>query len=324
MGVVGRLVRCRALNHRGLNTLRAGLAVLAVALAAGCGSPTVPGAPTPPTPPTPPPAPMVVIVSIDGLRPDSLSVERTPNILDMAGRGTACWQAQTIFPPITLPSHASMLTGYPPAAHGMTWGDYQPARGLVKVPTIFSYARAAGLRTVMVVGKDKLNHLKLDGSLDAYDLIGGDDEAIVNQAVVEVLAGADLMLVHLPDVDVSGHSSGWMSDRYLQQVAEADRAVGRLLTALPRNATVILTADHGGLGPTHGMNRTQDMTIPWIIVGPDILENHVVPRAISTMDTAATALDVLGLRLANGATGKPVAEAFRPESSAARLAASLR
>jgi predicted AlkP superfamily pyrophosphatase or phosphodiesterase len=266
---------------------------------------------------------MVAIVSIDGLRPDSLSVERTPSILDMAGRGTACWQAQTIFPPITLPSHASMVTGYPPSAHGLTWGDYQPARGLVRVPTIFSYARAAGKRTAIVAGKDKLNHLNLEGSLDAYDLVAGDDEAIVNHAVVQVLAGADLMLVHLPDVDVSGHASGWMSDRYLQQVAEADRAVGRFLTALPPSATVILTADHGGLGPTHGMDRVQDMAIPWIIVGPDIMENHVIGRRISTMDTAATALDVLGLKLASTAVGKPVVEAFRPDTDAARLAASI-
>ena len=262
-----------------------------------------------------------MVVSIDGLRPDSLSVDRTPNILEMAGRGTACWQAQTIFPPITLPSHASMLTGYLPNTHGLTWGDYQPARGLSKVPTIFSYARAAGLRTAMVVGKDKLNHLKLEGSLDSYELVGGGDDVVVNHAVVQIVAGADLLLVHLPDVDVSGHSAGWMSERYLQQVAEADRAIGRLLNAVPGHATVILTADHGGLGPTHGMDRVSDMTIPWIIVGPDIVENHIVSHKISTMDTAATALGVLGLKLAAGAHGKPVVEAFVPGFAAARTAA---
>jgi predicted AlkP superfamily pyrophosphatase or phosphodiesterase len=210
---------------------------------------------------------MVVIISIDGLRPDSLSVARTPNILDMASRGTACWQAQTIFPPITLPSHASMLTGYPPSIHGLTWPDYRPEKGLSKVPTIFSYARATGLRTAMVVGKDKLNHLRLDGTLDDYEVVPGGDEPIVNAAIVQVQAGADLLMVHLPDVDTSGHASGWMSDAYLQQVAEADHAVGRLLAALPPQATIILTADHGGLGPTHGVDRVQDMTIPWIIEG---------------------------------------------------------
>jgi len=307
-----------------MNSIRVMLAAALAAASLACGSASAPVAPTPPTQPTPPPKPMVVIITIDGLRPDSLSVERTPNILDMAGRGTACWQAQTVFPPITLPSHASMLTGYLPSVHGLTWGDYQPARGNSKVPTIFSYARAAGLRTAMVVGKDKLNHLNLAGSLDAYELVAGGDEVVVNHAIVQIMAGADLLLTHLPDVDVSGHASGWMSAAYLQQVAEADQAVQRLLNAIPPRATVILTADHGGLGPTHGVNRTQDMTIPWIIEGPDIVENHIVARTISTMDTAATALDVLGLKLAAGATGKPVIEAFKPQSSAARFAAALR
>ena len=97
--------------------------------------------------------------------------------------------------------------------------------------------------------------------------MGGGDDKVVNHAVVQIVAGADLLLVHLPDVDVSGHAAGWMSERYLQQVAEADHAIGRLLNAVPGHATVILTADHGGLGPTHGMDRAADMTIPWIIVG---------------------------------------------------------
>ena len=41
------------------------------------------------------------------------------------------------------------------------------------------------------------------------------------------------------------------------------------------------------------------------------------------MDTAATALDVFGLRLATGASGKPVTEAFKVGTNAARLAAAL-
>ena len=146
----------------------------------------------------------------------------------------------------------------------------------------------------------------------------------MNAAIVQISAGADLLFVHLPDVDTAGHATGWMSERYLQQVIEVDRAVGRLLNALPRHGTMILTADHGGLGPTHGMDRAQDMTIPWVMVGPEVLENHIVARRISTMDTAATALGVLGLKLATGAPGKPVAEAFKPESSAARFVASVR
>jgi predicted AlkP superfamily pyrophosphatase or phosphodiesterase len=295
------------------------LAFAAALWSVSCGSPGAPTVPTAPTPTPPPATPVVVIVSVDGLRPDALSVERTPNILGMASIGTASWLAQTTFPPITLPSHASMLTGYPPAIHGLTFNNYMPEKGFSRVPTVFSYARAAGFRTAMVVGKDKFNHLKLEGSLDSFEIGAGDDD-IVNRAVVQLQAGADLLMVHLPNVDICGHTNQWMSAKYLQQVNEADQAVGRLRTALPPQATMILTADHGGLGPTHGVDRATDMSIPWVITGPEIRQNVIVSRRVSTMDTAATALDVLGLRLAGDAQGKPVVEAFVPGSAAARTA----
>lgn len=301
----------------------AALAFAAALWSVSCGSPGSPGAPTVPAAPTPtpPPAtPLVVVVSIDGLRPDALSIERTPNILEMATRGAASWLAQTVYPPITLPSHASMLTGYPPAVHGLNFGNYTPDKGVSRVPTVFSYARAAGMRTAMVVGKDKFYHLKLEGSLDSFEIGMGDDD-IVNRAIVQLQMGADLLMVHLPDVDVCGHANQWMSPKYLQQVIEADQAVGRLRRALPPQATMILTADHGGLGPTHGVDRASDMSIPWVIAGPEIRENVVLSRRVSTMDTAATALDVLGLRLAADAVGKPVVESFVPGSAAARTAA---
>ncbi len=300
---------------------RVALAFAAALWSISCGSPGAPTAPpAPPTPTPPPPTPLVVVVSVDGLRPDALSIERTPNILGMASLGTASWLAQTTFPPITLPSHASMLTGYPPNVHGLNFNNYTPDKGFSRVPTVFSYARAAGLRTAMVVGKDKFNHLKLEGSLDAFE-IGTSDDDIVNRAVVQIQAGADLLMVHLPDVDLCGHANTWMSAKYLQQVTEADQAIGRLRRALPSSGTMIVTADHGGLGPTHGMDRAADMSIPWVIAGPEIRENVIVSRRVSTMDTAATALAVLGLRLAPDAQGKPVVEAFRPASAAARAAA---
>ena len=41
--------------------------------------------------------------------------------------------------------------------------------------------------------------------------------------VREVAAGFDLMFVHLPMVDLTGHAQGWMSEPYLRQVTATDR-----------------------------------------------------------------------------------------------------
>jgi arylsulfatase A-like enzyme len=293
----------------------------AVALAIACGGAGSPVAPVVPTPtPTPTPPPRVAIFSIDGLRPDALTDTNSPNIVGLGRRGTVSYSAQTIYPPVTLPSHASMLSGYLPAKHGLSWDDYRPERGLVKTTTIFAIAHEAGKRTVVVVGKDKLQHLLLPGTVDTYTLCARGDDDVANEAVVQAGTNFDLMFVHFPLTDITGHQSNWMSEKYIKQVTTTDQAIGRIVAALPPGTTVIVTADHGGVGNNHGQNQPTDMTIPWIITGPGIVSGQVLPITVkvSTMDTAATALKVLGLALPADASGRVVDEAFANPASRSR------
>jgi arylsulfatase A-like enzyme len=222
-------------------------------------------------------------------------------------------------PSTTLPSHASMLSGFTPSAHGITWDDYRPEKGLIAVPTVFSAARAAGLRTVLVAGKEKFRQLDVPGMIQRFDLCAGDDQEVATRAIAESLAGFDLMFVHFPQVDLTGHAQGWMSGAYLDAIANADRAVGRVLAVLPEGTTVIVTADHGGHDWNHGTTQAADMRIPWVVVGPHI-PPHALTRSIVTTDTAATAAWVLGLSLSGGATGRPILEAFDVPTATAATA----
>lgn len=282
-------------------------------LGGGCGGHGA-SAPTPLPIPTPTPSPKIVILSVDGLRGDAIGQAAVPNILGLARRGAYTWKAQTVFPSITLPAHASMLTGFIPAAHGITWDEYKPERGRLAVPTIFVVAKAAGLRTVLVAGKEKFRTLDVDGALDAFVLTARGDADVANEAIVQVQAGFDLMFVHFPDVDITGHAKGWLSAPYLDKVAAADEAIGRLLRALPPQTTIIFTADHGGRATTHGSAIPEDMTIPWVVAGPRIpARGHELTRPVRTIDTAATALYVLGVSPVGAATGIVVNEAFVAE-----------
>ncbi len=272
-------------------------------------TPTVGPSPTITPSPTPIP-PRVLIISIDGLRPDALLQADAPNIKALAQRGAYTWQAQTIFPPVTLPAHASMLSGYSPAVHGITWNDNEPARGKIKVPTIFALAHAAGFRTGMIVGKEKLITLNAPGTVEVYVFATNGDQDVADQAIAQIQSGFDLLFVHFPNTDYFGHLAGWMSETQIKQLARTDDAVGRLLAALPANTTVILTADHGGHGLIHGANIPEDMTIPWIISGPNVLHDHPLTTPVNVMDTAATAAYVLGLTPPPDAESKPVYEAF--------------
>jgi hypothetical protein len=258
--------------------------------------------------PAAPPPGRVVLISIDGLRPDALVRAGAENILALACRGAHSWRAQTISPSITLPSHASMVSGYTPREHGLYHNDLRP--GYIPVPTIFQIAKEAGRRTVLVVGKEKLLQLAPPRTFDVFVWAPAGDQEVADKAILEAQRGFDLMFVHFPNVDLAGHGTQWMSERYLQQVDAADAAVGRLLAALPPETTVIVTADHGGHGYGHFEGLPVDSTIPWIIAGPRIRRGHTIAQAISTVDSAATAAHVLGLSLRPDALGRLVQEAF--------------
>ncbi len=281
-------------------------------------SDTPPPEPVPtlqPTATTAPAIERVLIFSLDGLRADAVTPSGTPNIVALAAGGAATFAAQTILPSSTLPSHGSMLSGYEVADHGLTWNDYIPANGYIRTPTLFTLAHAAGLRTVMVVGKEKLEHIAVPGSVDRFIYVPGGDYEIAAAATAEIQTGFDVLFVHFIGPDAAGHLYGWMSPTYVGTVLSTDEAVRRVLQALDQaglreTTLIILTADHGGHGSTHGSDRPEDMTIPWIIAGPGVAAGRILGTPVRTFDTAATAAFALGLPLPADMDGSPVMEAF--------------
>jgi predicted AlkP superfamily pyrophosphatase or phosphodiesterase len=262
--------------------------------------------------PTPAPSPKVAVLSVDGLRADALATTELPNLRGLVLRGAHTYSARSVTPSETLPGHASMLSGADPSVHRITsdWNDYRPEMGFIAVPTAFSVARAAGLRTVMVVGKRKLQHLAAPGTVDSFVLAERGDADVANEAIVQAGTGFDLLFVHFPDVDIAGHAEGWMSPAYLGKLALVDDAVGRLLRALPPQTTVILTADHGGKDHTHGRDIAENTTVPWVVAGPRVTRRGELTSRVKQTDTAATALWVLGLSLPEGCAGEVVLEPF--------------
>src|SRR5260221_11389933 len=119
------------------------------------------------------------------------------------------------------------------------------------------------------------------------------------------------MFVPLPQTDLTGHAQGWMSAAYPDAIAGADRAVGRVLAALPAGPTVIVTADHGGHDFNHGTTQPADMLIPWVVAGPRVAVRTLTTKVVTT-DTAATAAWVLGLSLPGGPPGRPILDALKP------------
>lgn len=281
----------------------------------------VPPTPTPVPPTRTPtatrtPSTGALVVSIDGLRPEAIPLADTPNLDRLIARGAIAWRAQTVLPSVTLPGHVSMLSGTSPEVHGVRWNSYQPERGHVAVPTLFSVAHDAGLTTAMFVGKVKLAHIAVPGTVDTYAYVASGDAQVVRLAAEHLRAASPAVLfVHLPDVDTAGHQGGWLSAPQLDAVTRADAAVGVLLEALGalgrlEDTLIVVTTDHGGLGTGHGGAEPESMTIPWLIAGPGIRQGCTIQREVRVYDTAVTVAWALGLPLPPEWEGRPVVEAF--------------
>lgn len=268
----------------------------------------------------------VLIVSIDGLRPDLALRAAAPTLRGMLAQGAYTFWAKTTAVSVTLPSHTSMLTGVTPGKHGIEWNRDLPFREPVypRVPTLFEMATKAGYTAGLVAGKAKFCALARPGTV-TWTEIPQEGRGFSNE---EVAAAAirlietqkpDLLFVHFPETDGVGHARGWGSPEQMACIEKTDQQLGLLLAALDRTGLrsstfIIVTADHGGAGLSHGADDPRSRHIPWIACGPGVRRGYDLTRTASlevrTEDTCATACYLLGLALPDYFDGRPVKEAF--------------
>jgi len=104
----------------------------------------------------------VLLVSLDGLRPEFYLDEAyaAPELRALLRAGSHARAAESVFPTVTYPSHASIVTGVNPARHGvlfnMIWSPtgapsrwYEEAKDL-RAPPLWEIVRASGLTTAAV------------------------------------------------------------------------------------------------------------------------------------------------------------------------------
>ncbi|WP_271600126.1 alkaline phosphatase family protein [Bradyrhizobium sp. CCBAU 45384] len=69
-------------------------------------------------------SPRILVVSFDGLRPDLVSAELTPNLWRLKGRGVTLANHRTVYPSETRSAFPSLVTGATPDRHGMVGNKY--------------------------------------------------------------------------------------------------------------------------------------------------------------------------------------------------------
>lgn len=258
----------------------------------------------------------VIVISIDGGKPSVMAKSEMPNFKRLAADGGSTFSARTIFPSKTLPSHTSMLTGVDPKIHKINWNNWNPLKGTVKVPTVYSLLKAQGYSTALFATKSKFKHLKVKNSYDEFSLKA--DNAIESAKLASayfVQKKPHFLFIHMPDADKAGHASGWGSAAQMKAFKNIDSALKIIEDTLLKNTkdkkfAVIITADHGGSGLDHGSASDDDTIIPWITWGNVVKKNYNIADAVNTMDTTATVLWLFGVQGPQNMQGQPQKNSF--------------
>ena len=241
----------------------------------------------------------VILISIDGMRPDGLLKCGNPYLEVLKKTSSYTFGAKTVFPSITLPCHLSMFHSVPPERHGTLNNNYvTPVR---PVDGLFEVLKSAGKKCTMYYGWEPLRDIGRPGSLISSEYVNAyafdhTDGILTDKALSYIKEGhPDFVFLYMVETDEKGgHDSGWMSETYFNYIKCAINNVKRVIDEVGDEYHVIVTADHGGHDRCHGTDLPEDMTIPMIFHGRSFNAGTELNN-VSILDIAPTIVKLFGL-----------------------------
>ena len=252
----------------------------------------------------------LVVLCIDGCEPDYLTRAVEAGAMPWLGRVLAIGThriGDAVMPSFTNPNNRSIVTGVPPAVHGISGNYFYDRDADVEVmmndpkylrcETILAAFAEAGARVAVVTAKDKLRRLlghgwkgvcfsseKADqtteaehGIAGALAFVGRPLPSVYSAGLSEFVFAAGVKLLESSRPDITYLSStDYVQHKHAPGTAEANAFYAMLDGYLARldglGATVALTADHGMNAKTDAAGRPavvylQDVLDGWLGAG---------------------------------------------------------
>jgi hypothetical protein len=264
----------------------------------------------------------VIVLVLDGLRADLVGDPRFPNLIALRDASAHTVDAITVLPSVTAVAMTSLLSGVPPADHGIDDDRFRipdPSRALRTVPHVVAQAGLPShgvVRQVPWLIRPLAKRIVSALGLTTAHFASANAHSLLSAAMPALRAQRDgFIILHWPDCDAIGHDHGWMSPRYLAAVARMDHALGALRRELEsaRDDTLLIAlADHGGGGRVathHDSAHPYDCTIPIFLEGAGVIPQQL-GDGLSILDVPATVLWALGLDIPAQYAGAPIMDAF--------------
>ena len=245
----------------------------------------------------------MILVTIDTLRADRVTAHLTPHLDRLQQQGIRFTEAITASP-LTLPSHASLLTSLDPPRHGVR--DNQvfslaPATGTFpRALQGQGYATAAFVSAVVLHRRFGLN-----AGFDAYD----DEMSGPERPAADTLARARAWVSSAPEplflwIHLFEPHAPYAGGSYDADVSASDAALGDFFAFLRTRglwdrSVISVTSDHGeSLGEhgeqTHGFFiYDATLRIPWLLKAPGVTPG-TYPHQVRIVDVLPTMTALAG------------------------------
>lgn len=270
----------------------------------------------------------VILIGLDGMGSAYFDPDELPTIKSLMDEG--CWtlSKRSAFKTSSAINWASMFMGAGPELHGYTeWYSRTPELPSRMVnengifPTINSILREQ--RPDSEIGAisewETIKFLVDSLAVNYYECASDWEENpshLTEMAISYIKDKKPQMFTIVYDQpDHVGHSRGWGTEDYHQVVNHYDGEVARILQAVKDagiwdDTTIIVTADHGGIGTGHGGIEPQSYETPFIIAGKGIAKKGEFTESMMQYDVAATIAALFGLKQPQVWIGRPMVQCF--------------
>ena len=235
----------------------------------------------------------VLVIGIDGLRPDCLKKAKTPAMDDLIAHGIVTYNAYAggeIDTPTQQatssgPGWSSILTGVWANKHNVPNNDFSDPN-YAQYPHFFTRIKETVHNAILasIVQWSPINE-HIVPKIDTDYMAVGDGTEVPDLATKYLTKhNPDVVFIHFDDVDHTGHKYGYGPEikDYLKAIEKVDQSINDIIGSVKKrpnydkeNWLTIVTTDHGGINKGHGGQTPEERTIFIIISGYNALKGTI-------------------------------------------------
>jgi predicted AlkP superfamily pyrophosphatase or phosphodiesterase len=264
----------------------------------------------------------VFVIAFDGWGSFSMDSVSMPNTRAVMADGCYTLAKRTVLPSDSAPNWCSMFCGAPVEFTGWSNNGSGPDVAPVYVnergcfPSIFTllHEQLPESNTACIYEWGGIRPL-IDPEIVDF-CVKEKPENIASLACEHIKnVKPEFMVVIYDDPDHVGHSSGYYSPEYYAKMEDLDACLGQIVAAIKEagiydDSIIIVTADHGGNGRSHGGRSLLEMGTPFIVAGKNIAKKGDLGMPMMQYDLAHTVAEMFALEVHPQWRGQSVSQIF--------------